>query len=134
MQVLFRWSLDGFISILPAIFLCSIHVIIIFQVLFKNANLTVERGEKLAILGPNGCGKSTLLKLIMGMVKPDRGEVLLGEHNVLPNYFEQNQECFCYFPCLSKKSGYLSSVFPSSIWFKMPNPFCRQRHLIWTRQ
>ncbi|KAG6383683.1 hypothetical protein SASPL_156558 [Salvia splendens] len=43
------------------------------KVLFKNANLTVERGEKLAILGPNGCGKSTLLKLIMGMVKPDRG-------------------------------------------------------------
>nr|QVT92378.1 ABC transporter [Salvia miltiorrhiza] len=62
------------------------------KVLFKNANLTIERGEKLAILGPNGCGKSTLLKLIVGMVKPDRGEVLLGEHNVLPNYFEQNQE------------------------------------------
>ncbi|KAH6808216.1 general control non-repressible 5 [Perilla frutescens var. frutescens] len=59
--------------------------------LFKNANLTIERGEKVAILGPNGCGKSTLLKLIMGMEKPDRGEILLGEHNVLPNYFEQNQ-------------------------------------------
>ena len=27
----------------------------------------------------------------MGLQKPDRGEVLLGEHNVLPNYFEQNQ-------------------------------------------
>ncbi|KAK4383535.1 ABC transporter F family member 5 [Sesamum angolense] len=61
------------------------------QVLFKNANLTIERGEKIAILGPNGCGKSTLLKLIMGMEKPDKGEVLLGDHNVLPNYFEQNQ-------------------------------------------
>lgn len=61
------------------------------EVLFKNANLTIERGEKIAILGPNGCGKSTLLKLIMGMESPDKGEVLLGEHNVLPNYFEQNQ-------------------------------------------
>ncbi|KAI3462004.1 hypothetical protein Pfo_018667 [Paulownia fortunei] len=61
------------------------------KVLFRNANLTIERGEKIAILGPNGCGKSTLLKLIMGMEKPDRGEVLLGDHNVLPNYFEQNQ-------------------------------------------
>ncbi|KAL8489659.1 hypothetical protein ACS0TY_025034 [Phlomoides rotata] len=61
------------------------------EVLFKNANLTIERGEKIAILGPNGCGKSTLLKLIMGMEKPYSGEVLLGEHNVLPNYFEQNQ-------------------------------------------
>ncbi|CAA0806433.1 ABC transporter F family member 5 [Striga hermonthica] len=61
------------------------------KVLFKNANLTIERGEKIAILGPNGCGKSTFLKLIMGMETPDSGEILLGEHNVLPNYFEQNQ-------------------------------------------
>ncbi|CAI9109214.1 OLC1v1008990C3 [Oldenlandia corymbosa var. corymbosa] len=61
------------------------------QMLFRNANLMIERGEKIAIIGPNGCGKSTLLKLIMGLHKPDRGEVLLGEHNVLPNYFEQNQ-------------------------------------------
>ncbi|CAI9777608.1 unnamed protein product [Fraxinus pennsylvanica] len=69
------------------------------KVLFRNANLTIERGEKIAILGPNGCGKSTLLKLIMGLEKPCRGEVLLGEHNVLPNYFEQNQArlAFCKF-------------------------------------
>ncbi|XP_020099772.1 ABC transporter F family member 5-like [Ananas comosus] len=61
------------------------------KVLFKKANLLVERGEKIAIIGPNGCGKSTLLKLAMGLEKPRAGEVLLGEHNVLPNYFEQNQ-------------------------------------------
>ncbi|XP_010422924.1 PREDICTED: ABC transporter F family member 2-like isoform X2 [Camelina sativa] len=59
--------------------------------LFNKANLAIERGEKIAIIGPNGCGKSTLLKLIMGLEKPMRGEVILGEHNVLPNYFEQNQ-------------------------------------------
>lgn len=64
-----------------------------WQVLFKNANLTIERGEKIAIIGPNGCGKSTFLKLIMGLLKPTQGEVVLGEHNVLPNYFEQNQVC-----------------------------------------
>ncbi|KAL0909118.1 hypothetical protein M5K25_023649 [Dendrobium thyrsiflorum] len=61
------------------------------EMLFKKANLIVERGEKIAIIGPNGCGKSTLLKLMMGHEKPKGGEVLLGEHNVLPNYFEQNQ-------------------------------------------
>ncbi|KAH9606267.1 hypothetical protein KSS87_020102 [Heliosperma pusillum] len=61
------------------------------NVLFRNANLTIQRGEKIAIIGPNGCGKSTLLKLIMGLEKPTAGEVILGEHNVLPNYFEQNQ-------------------------------------------
>nr|GLL30547.1 ABC transporter F family member 5-like [Ipomoea trifida] len=61
------------------------------KVLFKNAYLTIERGEKIAIIGPNGCGKSTLLKLIMGLESPTKGEILLGDHNVLPNYFEQNQ-------------------------------------------
>ncbi|KAE9587319.1 putative adenosinetriphosphatase [Lupinus albus] len=61
------------------------------KTLFKKANLTIERGEKIAIIGPNGCGKSTLLKLIMGLEKPIAGEAVLGEHNVLPNYFEQNQ-------------------------------------------
>ncbi|KAL5992188.1 ABC transporter F member 5 [Asimina triloba] len=61
------------------------------KVLFEKANLSIERGEKIAIIGPNGCGKSTLLKLIMGLEKPGGGEIVLGEHNVLPNYFEQNQ-------------------------------------------
>ncbi|CAO2836637.1 unnamed protein product [Amaranthus hypochondriacus] len=61
------------------------------NVLFRKANLTIQRGEKVAIIGPNGCGKSTLLKLIMGLEKPTAGEVKLGEYNVLPNYFEQNQ-------------------------------------------
>lgn len=61
------------------------------KVLFKNANLTIQRGEKIAIIGPNGCGKSTLLKLIMGLEKPTDGQIILGEHTVLPNYFEQNQ-------------------------------------------
>ncbi|XP_058084366.1 ABC transporter F family member 5 [Magnolia sinica] len=61
------------------------------KVLFDKANLSIERGEKIAVIGPNGCGKSTLLKLIMGLEKPRGGEILIGEHNVLPNYFEQNQ-------------------------------------------
>lgn len=61
------------------------------NVLFKKANLMIERGEKLAIIGPNGCGKSTLLRLIMGYEEPTHGQVQLGEHNVIPNYFEQNQ-------------------------------------------
>ena len=41
--------------------------------------------------GPNGCGKSTLLRLVMGREKPIAGSVALGQHHILPNYFEQNQ-------------------------------------------
>lgn len=57
--------------------------------LFKEINLTVGRGEKIALLGPNGVGKSTLLKRIMGELDGE-GEVNYG-HNVQITYFAQNQ-------------------------------------------
>jgi ATP-binding cassette subfamily F protein 3 len=61
------------------------------KILFLDANLMLERGDRVAFLGPNGAGKSTLLHLIMGMEKPTEGTVSMGDHNVLPGYFEQNQ-------------------------------------------
>ncbi len=59
------------------------------RVLFENINLTVGRGEKIALLGPNGVGKSTLLKRIMGTL-PGEGTVNYG-HNVEITYFAQDQ-------------------------------------------
>lgn len=61
------------------------------KILFLGAELLIERGDRIAFLGPNGAGKSTLLKLIMGYEPPDEGTIKLGDHNVLPSYFEQNQ-------------------------------------------
>jgi ATP-binding cassette subfamily F protein 3 len=61
------------------------------KILFLAANLLIERGDRIAFLGPNGAGKSTLLRMIMGMEPPSEGSVELGEHNVIPGYFEQNQ-------------------------------------------
>jgi len=61
------------------------------KILFLGANLLVERGDRIAFLGPNGSGKSTILRMIMGMEAPSEGSVQLGEHNVIPSYFEQNQ-------------------------------------------
>ena len=61
------------------------------KILFLGANLLIERGDRIAFLGPNGAGKSTLLRLIMGMELPTEGSVSLGDHNVIPGYFEQNQ-------------------------------------------
>ncbi|HBK66439.1 MAG TPA: lysophospholipase [Cyanobacteria bacterium UBA11149] len=61
------------------------------KILFLGTDLEIERGDRIAFLGPNGAGKSTLLRLIVGMEKPTEGTVTLGQHNVIPGYFEQNQ-------------------------------------------
>lgn len=59
------------------------------HLVFKNANLTLQRGEKIAFVGKNGEGKSTLVKAIMGEIDYD-GHLSLG-HNAMIGYFAQNQ-------------------------------------------
>jgi len=59
------------------------------KVIFKDINLTVGRGEKIALLGANGVGKSTLLKRVMNKI-PGEGIVEYG-YNVNISYFAQDQ-------------------------------------------
>lgn len=56
---------------------------------FSNANLTIERGDRIAFVGKNGEGKSTLVKCIMKEIEHE-GELIIG-HNVMIGYFAQNQ-------------------------------------------
>ncbi len=55
----------------------------------NDVSLTVERGDKLAIIGPNGIGKSTLLKIAVGEVPPNAGRVTWG-YETNPGYFSQD--------------------------------------------
>jgi ATPase subunit of ABC transporter with duplicated ATPase domains len=55
----------------------------------KDVTLRVERGDRLAIIGPNGIGKSTLLKIVMNQVEPDAGHVTWG-YETHPGYFSQD--------------------------------------------
>ncbi|MEO6685448.1 MAG: ABC-F family ATP-binding cassette domain-containing protein [Dyadobacter sp.] len=59
------------------------------QVVFKNASMSISRGEKVSFVGRNGEGKSTMIKAIMGQIDVD-GTCQLG-HNIKVGYFAQNQ-------------------------------------------
>ena len=60
------------------------------HVVFNNANMVIERGQKVAFVGKNGEGKSTMIKAIMGEIDYEGGKVEIG-HNAQIGYFAQNQ-------------------------------------------
>lgn len=60
------------------------------HVVFKDANIVIERGQKVAFVGKNGEGKSTMIKAIMKEIGVDSGSVEVG-HNSQIGYFAQNQ-------------------------------------------
>ena len=62
------------------------------KTLFEDASIAIERGDRIALVGPNGCGKSTLLRLITGGEEPQQGTVDCKDlTNISLAYYEQNQ-------------------------------------------
>ena len=60
------------------------------NVLYRDLNRTVARGERVAVIGPNGVGKTTLLRMVAGEEAPDRGRIVAG-HGVDMSYYAQHQ-------------------------------------------
>ncbi|AGQ30443.1 ABC transporter ATP-binding protein [Serratia liquefaciens] len=60
------------------------------KVLVRNFSAQVQRGDKIALVGPNGCGKTTLLKLMLGQLKADSGRVHCGTKLEVA-YFDQHR-------------------------------------------
>ncbi len=71
----------------------------------KGIDITFDRGEITAILGPNGSGKTTLIKSILGMVIPNSGEILLDEQNVLGSW--RYRDKISYVPQIANFPGNL---------------------------
>lgn len=61
------------------------------QTLFRDFSITVQRGDRIGLIGPNGCGKSTLLKLLLGRMEPQQGTIKLGT-NLQIAWFDQLRE------------------------------------------
>jgi ABC-2 type transport system ATP-binding protein len=52
------------------------------KLVLDNISLKIEEGEIFGLLGPNGAGKSTLINLIIGLIKADNGDVIVGGHSI----------------------------------------------------
>ena len=76
----------------------------------ENINLTVPSGSFLAIVGPNGSGKSTLLKLILGLLKPQKGDISLFGREI--NKFNDWQQI----GYVSQKANSFNTGFPATVF------------------
>src|SRR5690554_2405343 len=61
------------------------------QTLFSDFSISIQRGDRIGLIGPNGCGKSTLLKMLLGRMPPQQGSVRLGT-NLQIAWFDQLRE------------------------------------------
>ncbi|MCL3882824.1 ABC-F family ATP-binding cassette domain-containing protein [Marivita sp. GX14005] len=59
-------------------------------VILRDFSLTVQRGDRVAFVGPNGVGKTTVIRILMGEIEPDAGTVKLGT-NLVPAVFDQTR-------------------------------------------
>ena len=59
------------------------------QILFMEASASVNRGEKVGLVGPNGSGKTTLFRLLVGEEQPDGGQVVV-DRGIRTGYFSQD--------------------------------------------
>jgi len=81
-----------------------------FEPVLENACLQVEKGDYIGVVGPNGSAKTTLLKLMLGLLKADKGEVKLFGENITDF---KNWEKVGY---LSQKATAINSSFPATVF------------------
>ena len=71
--------------------------------ILKGLEISVNKGEILSVLGGNGAGKSTLLKIMAGILKPQRGKVILHNKHVNIGYLAQNPKAYFLYDTVEKE-------------------------------
>lgn len=90
----------------PLLSLCDVSFCRDNKLILDSINFTVDRGDFLAITGPNGGGKTTLLRLILGLLKPDSGRLVyygadgneMPHNDFRPGYLPQKNSVDSHFP------------------------------------
>ena len=72
----------------------------------NNINLSFQKGECIALIGPNGCGKTTLIKSILGMVIPTKGDIWFDQKSILKEF--QYREKIGYMPQIGRYPDYMT--------------------------
>ena len=62
------------------------------SVILKNIKFNIKKNQKIGITGPSGSGKSTLLSICLGLLKPDRGDILCDERSIFENLEEWHRK------------------------------------------
>jgi ATP-binding cassette subfamily F protein 3 len=78
------------------------------KLILDNLNFTIERGDRIALVGANGAGKSTLIRLLSKQEEPTSGQIKLG-HNALVDFFAQDQ-----YKVLDPNAGMLDDISAAS--------------------
>jgi phospholipid/cholesterol/gamma-HCH transport system ATP-binding protein len=78
----FETPVDDENRVLPAVEFRDVFLSFDEQVVLDGVSFQLRRGETKIILGPSGCGKSTVIRLILGLLKPDSGEILIDGENI----------------------------------------------------
>tara|TARA_B110000008_G_scaffold136783_1_gene138805 strand:+ start:67 stop:1533 length:1467 start_codon:yes stop_codon:yes gene_type:complete len=82
--------------------------------LIENIDLTMRRGQKIAIIGPTGSGKSTFLDLLLGMIEPDSGEIMMDQEVLSKENLQSYRRNFSYVP---QKIFFLEDTLQENIVF-----------------
>ncbi len=75
----------------------------------RDINLKIDKGDFVALVGPNGSGKTTLIKLILGVIKPQNGEILINGKSL------KNFDAWQEVGYVSQKSNSFSKGFPATV-------------------